>query len=72
MTKNALKDMGFTMDDRKIPPSIGEYGLRNGLEILVDDAENNKFCLCAGLDGFYDLTINNKFELEQLLKILGE
>ena len=71
MTKNTLIDMGFAMDDRT-KPSIGEYGLRNGSKILVDDAENNKFCLCTGLDEFYDLTINNKFELEQLLKILGE
>ena len=71
MTKNTLMNMGFTMDDRT-KPSIGEYNLRNGLEILVDDAENNKFCLFTGLDEFYDLTINNKFELEQLLKILGE
>jgi len=63
MITDKLESMGFVDN---------EYVLRNGLKIIVDDMQCNKFCLCTGLDEFYDLTISNTFEMEQLLKILGE
>ena len=62
-----LKDMGFIND---------EYVLRNGLKIVAEGHAYSegipRLCLYTEMEKEYRLTINNKFELEQLLKILGE
>ena len=62
-----LKDMGFIND---------EYVLRNGLKIVAEGHAYPegipRLCLYTEMEKEYRLTINNKFELEQLLKILGE
>lgn len=62
MTKEQLIKMGF---------EDGEFVLRNGLKILVDDTKDNKFCLCTGLDEFFDLTIPTTYDLTQFVKIMG-
>ena len=62
MTSDQLVKLGFKND---------EYTLRNGLTIMVDDLLNNKFCLCTGLDEFFELDIYTIYDLEQFIKIMG-
>ena len=62
MTEEQLTKIGFV---------DGEFQLRNGFMILVDSAKNNRFCLCTGLDEFFDLTIYTIYDLTQFIKIMG-
>jgi len=62
MTEEQLTKIGFI---------DGEFQLRNGLKILVDNTKNHKFCLCPELDVFWDLDIYTIFDLEQFIKIMG-
>jgi len=70
MDKKVLEDMGFELTDNKIL-TVYEYKTRD----FIIRTDGLGFQLIADVCGSclsYPLTINNKFELEQLLKILGE
>lgn len=73
-----LEQMGFTLDNEH----FYEYKTRSGLVVEAslkrfpcEQFKDIQFAIEIddfGADNYYPLQINNKFELEQLLKILGE
>ena len=63
MNDKTLENMGF-LD--------GEYTLKDGAVISANGIINGIFTLYTPSGDIYNLSIYNKFELEQFLKIMGE